>query len=61
MIILANVVVQAKASGSDIYASAIDALTLLGNSMYEFSMKPRELLNLKSPQVLSHCVETSRA
>ena len=50
MIKLANVVVQAKASGSDsipvadIYACAIDAVTLLGNSMYEFSMKRRELL-----------------
>ena len=47
---LAGKLVLAISSGSesipigDIYPSAIDAVTLLGNALYEFSMKRRELL-----------------
>ena len=45
LIYLADKVVQAKGSASgnistvDIYVSAIDAVTLLGNAIYEFSKK----------------------
>lgn len=45
--------VQAKASASgsipvaDIYASTIDAVTLLGNAVCEFSMKRKELLKFE--------------
>ena len=47
---LANTAVLAKRTGSeqmateDIYRSLIDAVTLLGNALYDFSMKRRELL-----------------
>ena len=47
---MANKLVLAKSTSSesipigDIYPSAIDAVTLLGNALYEFSMKRRELL-----------------
>ena len=50
MVQLASKVVDAKKSKedsislNDVYDLTVDALTLLGNSVYEFSMKQREML-----------------
>ena len=44
---------------SDIYDLAVDALTLLGNSVYEFSMRRRELLKSEvAPAYKSLCHES---
>ena len=53
LIKLADKVVQTKASASvrmlivDVYASTIDAVTMLDNAIYEFPMKHRELFKPK--------------
>ena len=44
---------------SDIYDLSVDALTLLGNSVYEFSMKRREMLKSEvAPAYKSFCHES---
>ena len=62
---LASKVVDAKKrkedsiSLSDVYDLTVDALTLLGNSVYEFSMKRREMLKSEvAPAYKSLCHES---
>ena len=62
---LANKVVEAKKRKADvvllndIYDLSVDALTLLGNSVYEFSMKRREMLKSEvAPAYKSLCHES---
>ena len=62
---LASKVVDAKKSKedsislNDVYDLTVDALTLLGNSVYEFSMKRRELLKSEfAPAYKSLCNES---
>ncbi|KAK2551360.1 Transposon Tf2-6 polyprotein [Acropora cervicornis] len=62
---LASKVVDAKKSKedtislNDVYDLTVDALTLLGNSFYEFSMKRREMLNSEvAPAYKSLCHES---
>ena len=62
---LASKVVDAKKSKedtislNDVYDLTIDALTLLGNSVYEFSMKRREMLKSEvAPAYKSLCHES---
>ena len=65
MVQLASKVVDAKKSKedsitlNDVYDLTIDALTLLGNSVYEFSMKRREILKSEvAPAYKSLCHES---
>ena len=62
---LASKVVDARKSKedtislNDVYDLTVDALTLLGNSVYEFSMKRREMLNSEfAPAYKSLCHES---
>ena len=62
---LASKVVDAKKSKedtislNDVYDLTVDALTLLGNSVYEFSMKRREMLKSEfAPAYKSLCHES---
>ena len=65
MIMLGNHVVKAKQEQkesipvSEVYDIAVDALTLSGNSVFEFSMKWRELLKSEvAPTFKSLCHES---
>ena len=65
MVQLASKVVDARKSKedsislNDVYDLTVDALTLLGNSVYEFSMKRRELLKSEvAPAYKSLCHES---
>ena len=62
MVQLASKVVDAKKSKEDtislnnVYDLTVDALTLLGNSVYEFSMKRRKMLKSEVPPRTNLCV-----